>query len=174
MSAQAARREVVTDYTSQQHEDIIAYLTELGGKVSGNNIKKIPCPNCKKAEAWTKVADPTVIICNRREKCRTNTHIKSIAPHLFANWAERFPSNPTDPNATARAYLQARGLDPTKFDFEQGTWIEQGHHITTVAFSCPWTKKKWHRFLDIPKGIDGKTRWDKAEGESYQGHAWQQ
>ena len=172
MSAQAARREVVTDYTSQQHEDIIAYLQSMGGKLSGNNIKKIPCPSCGKAEAWTKVADPTVIICNRREKCGTNKHIKSIAPHLFANWAERFPSSSTDPNATARAYLQARGLDPTKFDFEQGTWTEQGHHITTVAFSCPWTKKKWHRFLDIPKGIEGKTRWDKAEGESYQGHAW--
>ncbi|MDA0289080.1 MAG: toprim domain-containing protein, partial [Proteobacteria bacterium] len=172
MSAQAAIVGKEKDYDSQFKEEIVAHLISMGGKVSGNNINSITCPSCGKAEAWTKAVDPTVIICNRKNNCGTNTHIKFIAPHLFANWAERFPSNPTDPNATARAYLRARGLDPTKFDFEQGTWSEQSHNITTVAFSCPWTSKRWHRLLDVPKGIDGKTRWDKAEGESYQGNAW--
>ncbi|MFZ9115358.1 MAG: toprim domain-containing protein, partial [bacterium] len=56
--------------------------------------------------------------------------------------------------------------------FEQGTWKEQGKTITTVAFQCPWTDRRWHRLLDIPKGIEGKTRWDKGEGEGYQGQAW--
>ena len=67
MTAAAARREVVGDYISQQHEDIIAHLQSLGGKLSGDSINSITCPSCGKAEAWTKVADPTVIICNRRE-----------------------------------------------------------------------------------------------------------
>ena len=154
-------------------KDVIGFIEkEMGGKVSGNNIHKITCPNCNNPEAWTKVADPTVIHCNRKKECGISTHIKEIAPHLFANWAERFPSTQADPKATARAYLHHRGLDPTKFNFEQGTWTEGGCSITTVVFSFLWTKRKWHRFLDIPKGIEGKTRWDMGEGEAYQGHAW--
>jgi len=172
MSAKATMSHGNDTYTDQIHSEITEYLLSLGGKISNDYIQKLPCDGCGKNEAWTKVVDPTVIICNRKNNCGTNTHIKAIAPHLFTNWTKRYPSSKADPKASARAYLQSRGLDPNKFEYEQGTWKERGHHITTVAFSVRWTSKRWHRLLDIPKGIEGKTRWDKAEGDSYQGHAW--
>ena len=172
MSAKAAMSHEDDAYTKQLRSEIIAHLLSVGGKISDDYIQKLPCAGCGKKEAWTKVVDPTVIICNRKNNCGTNNHIKSIAPHLFANWAERYPSSKADPMASARAYLQSRGLDHDKFEYEQGTWKEDGCNVTTVAFSCSWTKRRWHRFLDIPKGINGKTRWDSGNGDAYRGQAW--
>ena len=159
-------------YYESIREDLIAHLQGMGGRVSGSNITKIVCPSCGKPEAWTKVADPATIHCNRGNHCGVRTHAKTFAPHLFGNWEKRHPPSKKDPKATARAYLKSRSLDPDKFGFEQGTRKEQGKTITTVAFQCPWTDRRWHRLLDIPKGIEGKTRWDKGEGEGYQGQAW--
>jgi len=159
-------------YYESIREDLIAHLQGMGGRVSGSNITKIVCPSCGKPEAWTKVADPATIHCNRGNHCGVRTHAKTFAPHLFGNWEKRHPPSKKDPKATARAYLKSRSLDPDKFEFEQGTWKEQGKTITTVAFQCPWTDRRWHRLLDIPKGIEGKTRWDKGEGEGDQGQAW--
>ncbi len=159
-------------YYESIREDLIAHLQGMGGRVSGSNITKIVCPSCGKPEAWTKVADPATIHCNRGNHCGVRTHAKTFAPHLFGNWEKRHPPSKKDPKATARAYLKSRSLDPDKFGFEQGTWKEQGKTITTVAFQCSWTDRRWHRLLDIPKGIEGKTRWNKGEGEGYQGQAW--
>ena len=162
-----------TEYIKSIKPGLIAHIEEsMGGQVSGENITKIICPSCEKPEAWTKVADPATIHCNRGNHCGVRTHAKTFASHLFGNWEKRHPPSKKDPKATARAYLKSRSLDPDKFEFEQGTWKEQGKTITTVAFQCPWTDRRWHRLLDIPKGIEGKTRWDKGEGEGYQGQAW--
>ena len=60
--------------------DLLEHITkEMGGRVSGDNITKIICPGCEKPEAWTKVADPSTIHCNRKNNCGASTHAKTFA-----------------------------------------------------------------------------------------------
>ena len=125
------------NYVSLIREDLIAHLQEMGGQISGGNVTKIICPSCGESEAWTKLDDPTTLHCNRKSKCGVSTHRKAFAPHLWGNWSQRFPPTEQDPNATARAYLSSRGLDPSKLDFEQSSWRENGNILTTVAFRVP-------------------------------------
>ena len=61
---------------------MIAHLQGMGGRVSGSNITRIVCPSCGKPEAWTKVADPVTIQCNRGNHCGVRTYAKTFAPHL--------------------------------------------------------------------------------------------
>ena len=152
--------------------DLLEYITtEMGGRVSGDNITKIICPGCEKPEAWTKVADPSTIHCNRKNNCGASTHAKTFAPHLWGNWSERFPPTNEDLHRTARIYLRSRELDTSKFAFEQGLWKEKSWERATVAFKCAWTDRRWHRLIDPPAGV-GKTRWDSGHGDAYRGHAW--
>ena len=153
-------------------EELIAILEGKGGKIRDKKIVSIECPNCNQSVAYSFVADPSTIICNRKNNCGVNTHAKTFAPQLWSDWAKRHPATDDDPNATATAYILGRGLDPSKFEYKQTTWSEKGHKITAIAFECPWTKRRWLRFIDIPKGIEGKTRWEKGEGDAYQGQAW--
>ena len=152
--------------------DLLEHITkEMDGKLSGENIIKIICPSCRKPEAWTKQADPSTIHCNRKNNCGFSTHAKTFAPELWGNWSERFPPTDEDPHRTARIYLQSRGLDTSKFQFEQGRWKEDGWAVATVAFKCAWTDRRWHRLINPPDGV-GKTRWDPGDGDAYRGQAW--
>ncbi len=159
-----------------ENQDLTIYLVgellRLGGVINGKNIQKIACPKCNKREAFSFVDSPFTIHCPRDNKCGEKTHIKDLVPELFNNWPELYPPTQADPNATARAYLKSRGLEPTRFRFEQGIWKERGHSIPTVTFKCSWTDRRWHRLIDILKGIEGKARWDKGDGNAYQGQAW--
>ncbi len=152
--------------------DLVEELLRRGGVINGNNIQKIECPKCNKREAFSFVDSPFTIHCPRDNKCGEKTHMTDLVPELFNNWPELYPPTQADPNATARAYLKSRGLDPTRFRFEQGIWKERGHSIPTVTFECSWTASRWHRLIDILKGIEGKARWDKDDGNAYQGQAW--
>ena len=158
-------------FLEQIREDLIAQLLGMGGRISGENITKIICPNCGEPEAWTKQADPSTIHCNRKNNCGASTHAKTFAPHLWGNWSERFPPTEEDPHRTAKIYLQSRGLDTGKFQFEQGHWKGKGWERATVAFKVPWTNRRWHRLIDPPDGV-GKTRWDPGDGDAYRGNAW--
>ena len=92
--------------------DLLGHIAKgMGGKLSGDNITKIICPKCGKPEAWTKVADPSTIHCNRKNNCGASTHAKTFAPHLWGNWSERFSPTKEDPHRTARIYLRSRRLD---------------------------------------------------------------
>ena len=160
-------------YIKSIFPDLIAHLSAMGGKASGDRIKRIICPSCNEPEAWTTVADPSTIHCNRKNNCGVSTHVKDFAPHLWSNWAKRHPATDDDPNATARNYLLGRGLDVSKFKFEQTTHRQRGFKpVPAVAIECSWTSRRWLRLIDVPKGIEGKTRWGKGEGDAYQGHAW--
>ncbi len=159
-------------YVTSIIPDLIAQLSAMGGKVSGHRIDSIMCPNCNKPKAWTKIDDPSTIHCNRKNNCGESTHVKIFAPHLWSNWVNRFPATDEDPNATARNYLLGRGLDISKFKFEQTTHKQHGlKPIPAVAIECSWTSRCWLRLIDIPKGIEGKACWEKDEGDAYQGHA---
>ncbi|MDA0288066.1 MAG: hypothetical protein O2885_07485 [Proteobacteria bacterium] len=64
-----------TEYIKSIKPGLIAHIEEsMGGQVSGENITKIICPSCEKPEAWTKLADPSTIICNRKTQCGRSTH----------------------------------------------------------------------------------------------------
>ncbi len=157
---------------SDLKQALIDELQQLGGVVTGNNIRKIQCPKCGKCEGYSFEDKPFMIHCPRKNECGAKTILKALRPDLFTNWSERYPATVANPKATAEAYLKSRALDPSQFEFEQATWLEGNQTFTTVAFKCPWTSKRWHRFLDIPKGIEGKTRWDKGEGDTYKNRAW--
>ena len=103
-------------------EELIAILEGKGGKIRDKKINGIECPNCNKPEAYSFVADPSTIICNRKNNCGVNTHAKTFAPQLWSDWAKRHPATDDDPNATATAYILGRGLDPSKFEYKQTTW----------------------------------------------------
>ncbi|MEK7486769.1 MAG: toprim domain-containing protein [Planctomycetota bacterium] len=83
-------------------------------------IQKIRCPVCEEHESWTYYEKPLAIICQRANKCGSITPVKTLYPECFLSLAERFPSTPIDPNATARAYLHSRGLDTSKIQYTQG------------------------------------------------------
>ena len=136
--------------------DLIAQLSAMGGKASSDKIERIICPSCNEPEAWTYVADPNTIHCNRKNKCGVSTHVKDFAPHLWSNWAKRHPATDDDPNATARNYLLGRGLDTSKFKYEQTDYYGK----PAVAIRCSWTSRRWLRLIDIPKGSKDKNRWD--------------
>ena len=167
-----SKADALDPYIELIRPDLITRLEAMGGKANGDRIERIVCPSCNMPEAWTYVADPSTIHCNRKNNCGVSTHVKDFAPHLWGNWAKRHPATDDDPNATATAYVLGRGLDPSKFEYKQTTWREKGHTIVAIAFECPWNKRHWLRFIDVPKDIEGKTRWEKGEGDAYQGQAW--
>ena len=163
-------------YITSIRPNLIARLSAMGGKVRGDRIERIVCPSCNEPEAWTTVADPSTTHCNRKNNCGVSTHAKIFAPHLWENWAKRHPATDDDPNATARNYLLGRGLDISKFKFEQTTHRQRGFKpVPAVAIECSWTSRRWLRLIDIPKGIEGKSRWDgqkETDSKPYEGHAW--
>ena len=55
-------------------------------------------------------------------------------PELFASFRERFPPTKEFPNATASAYLESRGLDPSKIQFRQSSFQIAQEEFSTVAF----------------------------------------
>jgi hypothetical protein len=69
------------------------------------------CPACNAPEAYTPPGNPYVVICPRRNKCRTTTHTKGLYPELFNQFARHHPNSKADPRATQRAYLASRGID---------------------------------------------------------------
>jgi hypothetical protein len=148
---------------------LIDELTGRGGFATGNNIRKIECPECGKREGYSFVDKPFTIHCPRKNECGVKTSVKALRPDLFTNWSKRYPATAANPNATAEQYLKSRALDPSQFEFEQATWREGNQTFTTIAFKCSWTTRRWHRLVEKTKD---KTRWDKGNGPAYQGHAW--
>lgn len=112
------------------HRDILTRLkNDFRFEESGDYLTKGVCPECGKKELFTKLDKPYYIVCNRRSKCAYETTIKHLMPELFENLNERFPPTQQDPNATAKIYLQNRGLDPEKM----ADWYEQGHYWRSTA-----------------------------------------
>ncbi len=91
-------------------ESLIDELTGRGGVVTGNNIRKIECPECGKREAYSFADKPFTIHCPRKNECGVKTSLKALRPDLFANWSKRYPATAANPNATAEQYLKSRAL----------------------------------------------------------------
>ena len=145
------------EFSEQINAELADLLTKssFDGKEQRDKITKIICLECGEAEAYTHVQDPSVIICNRKNKCGVNTHAKLFAPELYGDFQHRFPLTKEDPFRTAGNYLQSRELGLDLFKFEQG--FINGH--ATVAVPVPWLGKRWHRLIDY-KWTSNKNCWD--------------
>lgn len=89
-------------------------------KISGEYINGLKCPSCGKVDGFAHADNPMAILCHRNNECGINTPIKLIYPDLWQDLAKDYPPTPTDQKATARAYLESRGLNPDLIEFNQG------------------------------------------------------
>jgi len=127
------------DYTATHHdfatdlaEKILAAIERDNPKAKHSNGKVygLECPACHKKEAWAYSDKPFAIICNRANKCGVTTPTKQIYPEFWRDLTKRYPSTPDDPKATAKAYLQSRGLKPELIEFSQG--YKDGHQTLVI------------------------------------------
>jgi hypothetical protein len=81
-------------------------------KVSGEYINGLKCPACGKIDGFAHADKPMAILCHRNNECGVNTPVKDIYPDLWRDLAKDYPPTPTNPAATARAYLESRALNP--------------------------------------------------------------
>ena len=89
-------------------------------KISGEYINGLKCPSCGKVDGFAHVDNPMAILCHRNNECGVNTPIKQVYPDLWQDLSKDYPPTKENPKATARAYLESRGLNPNSIEFNQG------------------------------------------------------
>lgn len=135
------------------------------------------CPSCGKKELFTGADSPWTIQCGRANKCSYQASTRDIYPDIFANWTERNPPAPTNPNATADAYLQSgRGFDIVKW---QGSYSQEVYKDYQSNFTCPTVRFNitsegqtighWERLIEPAQGI---AKAKVQTGFKFKGYAW--
>ena len=154
-------------FWQEVHNRVRDHLIATGGKLSGKNIQNLECPSCGVREAYANASKPSVMHCNRKNKCGSTTDIdaRKIAPDLFQDFHKNHPPTKSNPKATAKTYLKSRGLNPTEIDFEQKQIKVDGKEYPAVGFRLDKDTIN-HRLIDYT-GKD-KTR---TYGE-YSGKIW--
>lgn len=112
------------------------------------------CPNCREKELYVSAEKPWVVRCGRLNKCGAELHTRDLYPDFFENWSDRFPSQPSNPNASADAYLrEMRGfdLDSIRGWYQQEAYFDAQKNIgsATVRFTLPGIGF-WERIIDKP------------------------
>jgi Toprim-like len=131
-------------------------------KESNGKLHGLECPVCHKKEAWLKVDRPFYIYCSRLNNCGEVITAKELYPDLWQDLAKRYPSTPSDPKATARAYLESRSLKPELIEFEQGI---KDNHQTLVIKQDDVT---FDRLIDYQdKSGGGKNRLSTYKGKVF-------
>ena len=133
------------------------------------------CPACGKKELYARHDTPWQIRCGRPERCGHIEHVKGIYEDLFEDWSKRAPATESDPNLTARTYLEfSRGLDAWQMTgwFTQENYVNQesGEASATVRFPLP-NGGYWERLIDRPARF-GKMKARFKFGYSAQGQWW--
>ncbi len=131
-------------------------------KESNNTLSGLKCPSCGKFEAWAYTDKPFSIICNRKNECGEKTPAKSVYSDLWQDLAKRYPPTPSDKKATARAYLESRGLKPDLIEFEQG--FKGNHHTLTLKQDGV----TFDHLIDYKGDGEGKNRLTAYKGKVYQ------
>lgn len=116
---------------------------------TSTHINALKCPACGKNEGFAHRDSPMAIMCHRSNNCGLTTSIKLVYPELWQDLAKLYPPTPTDTKATARAYLESRGLNPELIEFKHG-YVD--NHQTLVI---EHDGVKFQRLIDY-KGKDGK------------------
>ena len=133
------------------------HLIASGGKLNGKYIQNLECPSCGVREAYANASKPSVLHCNRKNKCGTTTDIdaRKIVPDFFRDFHKKHPPTKSNPRATAIAYLKSRGLNPDDVEFEQKQIKVDGKGYQSVGFRLDKDTIN-HRLIDY-SGKD-KTR----------------
>ena len=135
------------------------------------------CPSCGKKELFTGADAPWTIQCGRANKCSYQASTRDIYPEIFANWTERNPPTPINPNATADAYLQSgRGFDIVKW---QGCYSQEVFKDYQSGFTCPTVRFNitsegqiagyWERLIEPATGV---AKAKVQTGFKFKGLAW--
>ncbi|MGL1932158.1 MAG: toprim domain-containing protein [Desulfotalea sp.] len=150
-------------------------------KQVGGFLRYGKCPNCGKKELYTSMSKPFRIACSRENKCGMSFTAKELLPHLFENWEKRHPATPTNPKATADAYLKEdRGFKMVvcrPFYSQENYKLKSGKAVSTIRFYLDAEKTRfWERLIGETKedgqkaNIGGKRKDDKS---IYKGDVWQ-
>jgi hypothetical protein len=136
-------------FTNNVKEEAIKRLLRDNPKAkrTGNTINFITCPICGRPEAYINFDKGFCILCHRLNNCGAKVNIKEIYPELYQDFNKRFPVTPKNPNATATAYLQSRGVNTDNLEYYQGKVTDQGKNYTTVYFKLA-EKVTNHRLID--------------------------
>lgn len=155
----------MVDFWTDTHHEIKRRLLDDSPKARevGDKINGVVCPDCGKPEAYAHANGPNVIMCHRMSQCGAKTLTRELYPDLFNTFEERFQPTTTNPNATAEAFLQARGLDTKAFSFIQGAVIEQGKTYPTVKIEFDGVT--FQRLIDYQGSH--KTRLSAYKGKFY-------
>lgn len=142
--------------SAQQHETLLRLLQHdyQFRDVNDEYLSRGICPSCGKRELFISCQQPWRLCCNRRNKCGFSTSTFDLYKHsLFAEWSKHYKPSPSNPNATADAYMQqARGFD---LGIVQGLYNQEYYigeredqRTATVRFTLSDGKAKWERFID--------------------------
>ena len=123
----------------------------------GSYLQQGVCPSCSKKEAYVSMNKPFIVACNRQNKCGWSEHTRELYPDLYNNFEERFPVTPTNPNATADAYLSVnRGFDLKKLT---GWYSQELYQLPNKSRTVPTIRfylndertRYWERLIDVTK-----------------------
>jgi len=131
-------------------------------KESGTHINGLKCPSCGKDEAFAYVDSPMAIMCHRNNECGETTPIKQVYPELWQDLSKQYPPTFTDKKATARAYLESRGLNPNLIEFTQG--YKDKHQTVAVEHDGV----TFHRLIDYKGNGEGKNRLTPYKGKVFE------
>lgn len=163
-----------------QTAEIVKRLqADYGMKHKGAFLREGVCPECGKKELFISANEPHHLKCGRENKCGWGKNTRELYPDLWKPLHEQYPATKADPNATARAYLRLRGLNPDLFagQFIQAQRYERDairepKGTETVRFFLNADRSVfWERFITV---IDMPDKPKKAHFQgSYKGLWWQ-
>jgi len=154
-------------------ELITRLCADHGFRIEGAHLRKGRCPECGKSELWTEAERPWMLFCARLNKCGARIPVKTLYPELFNRFGQDYPPTRQEPDATSRAYLRSRGIEPDALppgvfvqgsrgvEVEEGKWTD----FPTVKFALEGGAA-CHRLIDY----QGKDK-NRFEG-SYKGRVW--
>ena len=135
-------------------------------RISGAYINGLKCPACGKVDGFAHVDNPMAILCHRNNECGVNTSTKEIYPDLWRDLTKDYPPTPTNPTATARAYLESRGLNPDLIEFNQGKVYDKATNKEYQSLVIEQDGVTFQRLIDY-SGKD-KNRLNAYKGKVYQ------
>lgn len=136
-------------------------------KISGSYINGLKCPACGKIDGFAHADNPMAILCHRNNECGINTPVKDIYPDLWRDLTKDYPPTPENPTATARAYLESRGLNPDLIEFKQGKVFDNETKKEYQSLVTEYDGVTFQRLIDY-NGKDNKTRLSKYSGKVYE------
>ncbi|MEI7796712.1 MAG: toprim domain-containing protein [Methylococcaceae bacterium] len=135
-------------------------------RISGEYINGLKCPACNKVDGFAHTDNPMAILCHRNNECGINTPIKEVYPDLWSDLTKDYPPTPLNPTATARAYLESRGLNANLIEFRQGTVYDRDTKKEYQSLVIEQGGVKFDRLIDY----SGK---DKNRLSGYKGKVFE-